>query len=123
MSAKLMTCWSFQKLGSYYVWQIANSVLIKDKSVIFALFNNFEVLTSGSNKIRLLADNFLKNSGFDDSCTSLPPVPSITNLKLHNISLTPKLVKKITANLDLSRKSGFDCISVVAVKKCEPEIL
>ena len=118
MSTKLMSCWSFQKLGSYYVWQIANSVLIKDKSVIFALFNNSEVLTSGSNKIRLL-----ENSGFDDSCTSLPPVPSITNLKLHNISLTPKLVKKIITNLDSSRKSGFECISVVAVKKCEPEIL
>ena len=45
-----------------------------------------------------------------------------TNLKLHNISVTPKIVKKVIMNLDLSKASGPDCIPVVALKNCEPEL-
>ena len=45
-----------------------------------------------------------------------------TNLKLHNISVTPKMVKKVIMNLDLSKASGPDCIPVVALKNCEPEL-
>ena len=48
--------------------------------------------------------------------------PSRTNLKLHNISVAPKVVKKIITNLDLSKASGPDCISVVVLKNCEPEL-
>ena len=52
-----------------------------------------------------------------------PPVfPSRTNLKLYNISVTPKMVKKVITNLDLSMASDPDCISVVVLKKCEPEL-
>ena len=47
--------------------------------------------------------------------------PSRTNLKLH-ISVAPKVVKKIITNLDLSKASGPDCISVVVLKNCEPEL-
>ena len=42
--------------------------------------------------------------------------PSRTNLKLHNISVIPKVVKKVIANLDSSRVSGLDCMPVVALK-------
>ena len=45
-----------------------------------------------------------------------------TNLKLHNISVTPKMVKKVTTNLDLSKASGPDYIPVVVLKNCEPEL-
>ena len=45
------------------------------------------------------------------------------NLKLHNISVTPKMVKKVITNLDLSEASGPDCIPVVVLKNCEPELL
>ena len=48
--------------------------------------------------------------------------PSKANLKLHNVSVTPKLVKKIIRNLDSSKASGPDCIPVLVLKKCEPEI-
>ena len=41
---------------------------------------------------------------------SLPVFPSRTNLKLHTISITPKMVKKVRANLDSSKASGSDCI-------------
>ena len=53
---------------------------------------------------------------------SLPALPSRTNMKLHNISVTPKVVKKIITNLDLSKASGPDCIPVMVLKNCEPEL-
>ena len=43
-------------------------------------------------------------------------------LKLHNISVTPKMVKKIIMNLDLAKASGPDCIPMVVLKTCEPEL-
>ena len=39
-----------------------------------------------------------KNSNLDDSCISLPAFPSKTNLKLHNISVTPKIIEKVIIN-------------------------
>ena len=62
------------------------------------------------------------NSNLDDSGISLPVFPSRTNLKLHNISVTPKMVRKVDMNLDLSRASGPDCIPVVVLENCEPEL-
>ena len=53
---------------------------------------------------------------------SLPVPPSRTNLKLHNISITPKMVKKVIMNLDSSKTSGPDCIPVKVPKNCEPEL-
>ena len=66
--------------------------------------------------------NFSKNSNLDESGISLPVFPSRTNLKLHNISVTPKMVKKVIMNLDLSKASGPDCIPVVVLKNCELEL-
>ena len=87
-----------------------------------SLFNSPEVLYSASDKAKLLAENFSKNSNFDDSGISLSVFPSRTNLKLHNISVTPKMVKKVITNLDLSKASGPDCIPVVVLKNYEPEL-
>ena len=67
-------------------------------------------------KPTLFAANFSKNSNLDDSGISLPDFPSRTNLKLHNISVTPKMVKKVIMNLDLSKASGPGCIPVVVLK-------
>ena len=53
---------------------------------------------------------------------SLPVFPSRTNLKLHNIPVTPKMVIKVVMNLDFSKASGPDCIPVVVLKNCEPEL-
>ena len=110
-----------QKLGSRDFWRIANSVLNKGKSAIPPLFNGLEVLSSASDKAKLFAENFSKNSNLDDSGISLPVFPSRTNLKLHNISLTPKMVKNVIMNFDLSKASRPDCIPVVILKNCEPE--
>ena len=62
-----------------------------------------------------------KNSYLDDSGISFPVFPSRTNLKLHNISVTPKVVKKAIMNL-LSKPTDPDCIRVVVLKNCEPEL-
>ena len=53
---------------------------------------------------------------------SLPVFSSRTNLKLHNISVTPKMVKKVVTNLDLSKASSPDSIPVVVLENCEPEL-
>ena len=92
-----------QKLGSQDFWRVANSVLNKGKSAIPPLFNGPEVLSSASDKAKLFAKNFSKNTNLDDSGISLPVFSSRTNLKLHNISITPKMVKKVVMNLDSSK--------------------
>ena len=105
-----------QKLGSRDFWQIDNSDLNKCKSALPPLFNGPEVLSSASDKAKLFGEHFSMNSNFDDSGISLPVFPSRTNLKLHNISVTPKMVRKVVMNLDLSKASGPDCIAVVILK-------
>ena len=85
------------------------------------LLNGLEVLSSATDEAKLLAKNFSKNFNLNDLGISLPVFPSRTNLKLHNISETPSMVKKVITNLDLSKAYGHDCMLVVVLKKCEPE--
>ena len=96
---------TYQKLGSWDFWQIANNVLNKRKSTIPPLFNTQEVLTSSSDKAKLVAKNFSKNSNLDDSGIFLLVFPSRTYLKLHNIFAAPK------TSLDSSKASCPTCIS------------
>ena len=103
-------------------WQIVNSVLNKGKSAIPPLFNGPEILSSASDKAKLFAENFSLNSNLDHSGISLPVFLSRTNLELNNISVTPKMIRKVVMNLDLSKASGPDCIPVVVLKTCEPEL-
>ena len=58
------------------------------------------MLSSASDKAKLFAKNFSKNSKLGDSDISLPVFPSRTNLKVHDIFITPKMVKKVITNLD-----------------------
>ena len=73
-------------------------------------------MSSASNKAKLFAAIFYKNSNLNDSGISLPVFPSRTNQKLYNISVTPKMLKKVIMNLDSSKVSGPDCIPVVVLK-------
>ena len=79
------------------------------------------MLSIAIDKAKLFAQNFSKISNLEDSGISLPVFPSRTNLKLLNISVTPKMVKKVVMNLDLSKTSDPDCIPMVILKNCEPE--
>ena len=80
------------------------------------------MLFSASDKAKLFAKNFSKNSNLDDSGISLPIFPSRTNLKLYNISVTPKMFKKIMTNLDSSKASGPDFNLLVVLKNCEHDL-
>ena len=80
------------------------------------LLNGPEVLSSVSDIAKSFTKNFSKNSNLDDLGMSLPVFTSRTNLKLHNISVTPKIY------LDLSKASGLDCIPVVVLKNCEAKL-
>ena len=71
----------------------------KGKSPITPLLNSPEVLSSASDKAKLFAKNFSKNSNIDDLEISSPVFPFRTTLKLHNISVTPKMVKKVIQTL------------------------
>ena len=80
------------------------------------------MLSSASDKAKLFTENFSKNSNLDNSGISFTVFPSRTNLKLHNISVTPKIIKKVRTNLDLSKASGRDCIPMVVLKSCEHDL-
>ena len=73
------------------------------------------MLSSASGKVKLFAKNFSMNSILDDSGISLPVFSFRTTLKPHNVSVTPKMFKKVIANLNLSKASGLDCIPMVAL--------
>ena len=80
------------------------------------------MLSSASDKAKLFAENVSENSNLDDSVISLPIFLSRTKLKIHNVSITPKMVKNIIMNLDSSKGSGPVCIPVVVLKNCEPAL-
>ena len=65
---------------------------------------------------------FSKNSSLDDLGVSLPICPSRTNVKLHNVSVTRKMVKMVVSNLDSSKASGPDCIPVVVPNNYKSEL-
>ena len=106
---------NFQALTIF--WWIANSVLDKSEPTTPPSFNGPKVLSCASGKAKLFAKKFSRNSNLDDSGISLPAFLSRTNLKLHNIHVTPKLVKKVINNLDSLKASGTDCIPVVVLRK------
>ena len=111
---------AFQNLGSQNFWGIPN---IQQKQICYtSSIQQLEVLSFASDKAKLFVENFSKNSNLDNLGVSLPVFPSRTNLKLHNISVTPKMVKKVIMNLDLSKASGPDCIPVVVLKNYEPKL-
>ena len=64
---------------------------------------------------------FSENSNLHDSSVPLPAFPSRTNLKQHNIPVTPKMFMKVITNLDSSDTSGPDYIQVLW-KYFEPEL-
>ena len=92
--------------------------------VVFEVEGGGEGLNTSGNyassfdKAKLFAENFAKNSNLD---ISLPIFPSRTNLKLHSIPVAIKLIKNFIRNLDSSKASGPDCISVVVLKNCKLE--
>ena len=63
----------------------------------------------------MCAENFLKNSNL---CLH----PLLELLKLCNLPVTQKLVKKVIKNLDLAKITGPNCIPLVVLKNSESEL-
>ena len=80
------------------------------------------MLSSASDRAKFFAENISKNSNLDDPGTSSPVFPFRTNLKLHSISVTSKIIKKVIMNLDLSKASGPDSSILVVVLNCESDL-
>ena len=81
------------------------------------------MLSSASDKAKLFTKSVSENPYLDDSGISLLVFPSRTNLKLHNISVTAKMFKKVITNLNSPKVSDPNCSPVVILENCEPEFL
>ena len=95
-----------QKLGSHDFWQIANSVLNKGKSAIPPLFNGLEVLSSASDKAKLLARDFwqIANSVLNKGKSAIPPLfngPELLSSVSDKAELFPENFSN-NSNLDAS---------------------
>ena len=95
--------------------------LNKDKSALLPLFSSQRCCLLHLIKQNYLLKTFLRTLILM-TLISLPVFLSTANLKLHNISIMPKMVKKVIMNLDSSKASGPDRIPVVVLKNCEPEL-
>ena len=89
-------------------WRIAQRILKNGESAILFLFSASDVLSSASDKAKLLAKNFYANSNLDKSVNYLPVFSSRTYLKLHYFFVTPKVIKKLIE---------------LVLKNCESELL
>ena len=63
------------------------------------------MLSSASGKAKLFGKIFSKNSNLDDLGIFLPVFLSRTNLKRYDVSVTPKIVKKVIMSFDLLKVS------------------
>ena len=79
-------------------------------------------MSSAADKANVFAKNLSKNFNLDDSGIFFTLFSSRTNLQVHSISVTPEMVKKVITNLNSSKVFGPDCIPVVVLKNCEPEL-
>ena len=104
-----------QKLGSRNILPIAKSDLKNDKSTVLLLINVMMCFFT-SNRAKLFALNFSRDFHFDESGICLSAFSPWTNLKMCNIYVTPKLVKRVMTSIDSSKASGFDCFPVVVLK-------
>ena len=110
-----------QKLGSLDFWQIANSFFNKDKSAYLLYLTDWRFCLLHLVKQSYLLKTFLRTLILMALVSLFTCFPR-TNLKLHNISITPKMVNKVIMNLDSSKVSGSDCIPMMVLRNCEPEL-
>ena len=87
-------------------------IVFSTKLICYILYS------SASDITKLFTKNFSKNPNFDDSEISLPIFPSRTNLKLHHVFVTGKVVKRVIMNLASSKVSG----PVVVLRNCDPKL-
>ena len=107
-----------QKRDSEGFWQIANSVFNKSKCTMFLLLNDPVLISSASIKQNCFAKIFSKISDLDHSNISSLVFPSRTYLKLHNISVSPKMVQKVVQTLIHTSWNFHICLKVSCFSDC-----
>ena len=91
--------------------------LMKQKSQLLVVFlTKVNLLYSLYLKQNCLQKTLIRTLTLMTQVISLPAFPSRNNVKLHNISVTPKLIKNVITNLELSKASDPDCIPVVVLR-------
>ena len=94
-----------QKLNSRDFWQIANIVFSTKVNLLYLLYSTAWRCCL----LHLINQNCLLKT-FLRTLILMTQVSlylfSLNNLKLHNISIAPKMVKKVIINLDLSKASN-----------------
>lgn len=111
------------ELGSRDFWWKVNIFLNKSKSAVPQLLSGVEVLSSPFGKSKLFAEIISENSNLDGLENLLSFRSSRTIPKLHNLSVTPKMLKKVINTFNSSKGSGPYCIPLVALSNCAPKLL
>ena len=75
------------------------TVFSTNVNLLYLLYSMDQMCLTGV-LANLFAKSYSKNSNLDESGIALPVFPSRTNLKLHNIFITPKMVKKVITDLN-----------------------
>ena len=75
------------------------TVFSTNVNLLYLLYSMDEMCLTGV-LANLFAKSYSKNSNLDESGIALPVFPSRTNLKLNNIFITPKMVKKVITDLE-----------------------
>ena len=99
-----------------YFWRITDGVHNKGYLVIALLVSVPKVLSFAFDKVKLFGEIFPGKSSFDDSGGSVCGFLSRTKLKLHNISVTREIFKKVLGALYLSKWCGPDYIPALIPK-------
>ena len=106
-----------QKLGSQDFWRIANNVLsTKVNLLCLRYLTAWRCCLLHLIKQNCLLKTFLRTLIL---MTQVSLYLFSLNLKPHNISVTPKMAKKVITSPDLSKASGPDYIPVVLLKNYE----
>ena len=101
--------------------QIANSILNRKVNLLYLLYSTARRWCC---LLHLIKQNFSQKTFLITRIlmTRVSTSFSRTNLRLHNISRTSKMVKNVITNLDSSKAFGCDCIPAVVLKNCELEL-
>ena len=81
------------------------------------------LLSSVSDIEKIFVKIFPENFNLDDSGISLSTFSARSYLKLHNITVSPNIVKTGITDIDPLRPGcGPDCTKMVILQNCEPEL-
>ena len=112
----------FPNFGELLIVFLTMSIQLFLSSIPCQLCLVSEVLSFKSDKEKLFAEILFRTSNLVRAGISFPFFPFRTNLKLHNVPVTPKLIRKVITDLDSWQTSGRDCILVVVWNNYQSEL-